>query len=68
MILAIYNENERRLELVNDENVLDEYETELAHERYTVYEFSNMQKVFDAKVNKTVGMERYTINELMSFK
>lgn len=67
MILAIYNDNERRLEVVSDENMLDEYESELDCMGYAVYEFTSMQKIFDANANKTCGMERYTIYELMDF-
>ena len=66
-ILAIYNDAERRLEMINDENILDEYETELAYKGYTVFEFGSMQKVFDANANKVLGIGKYTIKELMDF-
>lgn len=67
IILAIYNDTEKRLEIIDDENILDDYEAQLSCKGYLVYEFSNMQKIFDANANKICGMERYTICELMDF-
>lgn len=66
-ILAIYNDTERRLEMINDENIMDEYGTELAYEGYSTSEFSSMQKVFDANANKVPGIGKYTIKELIDF-
>ena len=66
-ILAIYNDTERRLEIIDNENILDEYETELSYKGYAVFEFSNMQKIFDANATKTLGMGEYKLNDLINF-
>lgn len=66
-ILAIYNDTERKLEIINNENILDEYETELSCKGYTVFEFSSMQKIFDANANKVLGMGEYKLNDLINF-